>query len=60
LVKAKDGPFGVQAAAVLASALAGARRWGAIKGGNPQDEPAEQAYTAGACLGGAERSVGLR
>jgi hypothetical protein len=59
LVKAKDGQFGLEAAAVFTSALARAGRWRAIKGGDPQDESAEQAYAAGACLRGAERSVSL-
>jgi hypothetical protein len=59
VVKAEDSQFGVEAAAVLASALAGAGRWGAVKGGNPQDEAAEQAYAASARLRGAEGSVGL-
>ena len=58
-MKAKDGQLRVEAAAVLASALARAGRWRAIKGGNPQDESAEQAYAAATCLRGAERSVGL-
>jgi hypothetical protein len=59
LVKAKDGQFGVEAAAVFTAAFAGVGRWGAIQGGYPQDESAEQAYAACARLGGAERSVGL-
>jgi len=60
LVKAEDGEFGVEAAFVLLGvAFAIARRRGAIKGGNPQDESAEQADAAGASFGTAEGPIRL-
>ena len=58
-MKAEDGEFGVKATAVFAAALGGAGRRGAIKGGDPQNEPAQQADTTGACFATAQRSVGL-
>ena len=58
-MKAKDGPFGVEAAGVFAPALARAGQGSAIKGGNPQDEAAEEADAACACFRGAQRPAGL-
>ena len=57
-VKAEDGQFGVEAAAV-SWALAFAWQRGAVKGGKPQDESAQQADTTAARFALAEGAAGL-
>src|SRR5262249_53349619 len=57
-VKAEDGQFGVEAAAV-SWALAFAWQRGAVKGGKPQDQPAQQADTAAVRFALAEGATGL-
>jgi hypothetical protein len=60
LVNTEDGQFGEEPATLFASGLlARAGGWGAIKGGDPQNEAAEQADAAGASFGTAEGPIRL-
>ena len=59
VVKAEDGQFGAEAAFGFALALATPGLWGAIQGGHPQHQPAEQADAAGTSLTLAKGPVGL-
>ena len=60
VVKAEGGEFGVEAGAVGAACFAVGGCRGAIKGGDPEDQTAEELEAAGACLAGAEGSARLR